>query len=130
MRIALTISLLLAVCCTSGCVRRTITITSDPPGTLVWLNDREVGRTPVTVDFLYYGTYDVRLEREGHEPKMTHGVARAPVWDNVPLDFFAEILPVEFHSRVQWHYELMPLDDDQDALRDRAESLREKLETQ
>ncbi len=40
----------------AGCVQRTITITSDPPGALVWLNDREIGRTPLDVNFVYYGT--------------------------------------------------------------------------
>jgi hypothetical protein len=47
-----------------GCVERTISITSEPRGALVYLNDEEVGRTPVSVPFTYYGVYDVRLERE------------------------------------------------------------------
>lgn len=49
----------------SGCVRRTITITSEPSGALVHLNDTEIGRTPVTVGFTHYGVYDVRLSHEG-----------------------------------------------------------------
>ncbi len=49
----------------AGCVERTITITSDPPYALVWLNDEEIGRTPVTVPFTFYGKYDVRLIHEG-----------------------------------------------------------------
>ncbi|MFB3120043.1 MAG: PEGA domain-containing protein [Stenotrophomonas maltophilia] len=40
-------------------------ITSEPPGALVWLNDREIGRTPVDVDFEFYGRYDVRLHLPG-----------------------------------------------------------------
>lgn len=46
---------------TLGCVQRTITITSNPTGALVHLNDEEVGRTPLTVPFTFYGTYDVRV---------------------------------------------------------------------
>lgn len=130
MRYLLTFALLLATLCTAGCVRRTITITTDPPGTLVWLNDREVGRSPVTVEFQYYGTYDVRLERDGYEPKMTSGVAKPPLWDNVPLDFVAEVLPMNFHSRVEWHYDMSELDDDRDALLERAETLRNELDSQ
>ncbi|MCC5829414.1 MAG: PEGA domain-containing protein [Phycisphaeraceae bacterium] len=48
-----------------GCVRRTITITSEPSGALVHLNDQEVGRTPLTIGFTHYGVYDVRLTHEG-----------------------------------------------------------------
>ena len=114
-------------CLATGCVRRTITITTDPPGTIVWLNDREVGRSPVDVDFDYYGTYDVRLEREGYEPQMTSGDAQAPWWDNVGLDLVAEVLPFPIHSRVEWHYTLEPIDDDPEALVRRARELRSKV---
>ncbi len=43
-----------------GCVERTVTITSEPDNALVYLNDEEIGRTPVTVSFTFYGVYDVR----------------------------------------------------------------------
>ncbi len=49
----------------TGCIERLITVSSQPPGALVYLNDEEVGRTPVTVPFRFYGVYDVRLEHEG-----------------------------------------------------------------
>jgi hypothetical protein len=114
-------------CLTTGCVRRTITITTDPPGTMVWLNDREVGRSPIDVDFDFYGTYDVRLEREGYEPQMTSGDAEAPWWDMVVLDLVAELMPFPVHSRVEWHYALEPLDDDPEALTRRARELRSKV---
>ncbi|MHC4710167.1 MAG: PEGA domain-containing protein [Planctomycetota bacterium] len=120
---------LLAACgwLTAGCVRRTITITTDPPAAMVWLNDREVGRSPLDVDFDYYGTYDVRLEREGYEPQMTSGDAQGPWWDIVGLDLVAELMPFTIHSRVQWHYTLEPIDDDPEALTRRARELRSKV---
>lgn len=49
----------------AGCVQRVISITSQPSGALVYLNDEEVGRTPVSVPHLFYGVYDVRLEHRG-----------------------------------------------------------------
>ena len=91
-----------------GCVRRTMRITSDPSGAVVYLNDREVGRTPVGVDFVHYGTYDVRLVREGSEALLTFGRAEPPLWDVVGLDFLAEVLPVKLESRIEWHYVLEP----------------------
>jgi hypothetical protein len=107
----------------AGCVRRTISITSEPPGALVWLNEREVGRTPVEVDFLYYGTYDVRLRKEGYEPLLTSGEANAPLWDTIPLDLAAEAVP-NAHSKIAWHYVLEPLNDDESALLERAGAMR------
>src|SRR5262249_46782603 len=50
-----TLLILLATVCASGCgVHRSLTIKSDPAGALVYLNGLEVGRTPVTRDFLWY----------------------------------------------------------------------------
>lgn len=125
-RLAATPSLL-ALAAATGCVQRTVSITTDPPGALVWLNDREIGRTPLEVGFDYYGTYDVRLEREGYEPVMTSGRANAPWWDTVGLDLVSELIPADLHSRVAWHYVLEPLDDDPDALVERARNLRARL---
>jgi hypothetical protein len=118
-----TLALLACGCLATGCVRRTITISTDPPGAMVWLNDREIGRSPVDVDFDYYGTYDVRLEREGYEPQMTSGDAKAPLWDMVGLDLVAELLPFDLHSRVEWHYALEPGKKDREALIERARTL-------
>ncbi len=110
-----------------GCVRRTIMITSEPPGALVWLNDREIGRTPVDVDFEFYGRYDVRLHLPGSEPLMTSGNASPPVWEAIGLDLIAEMVPITLHRRIKWHYVLQPRDDDPEALIGRAQRLRSEI---
>ncbi len=120
--------LLTAAVVMGGCVKRTISITSEPTGALVWLNDREIGRTPVEVEFDYYGTYDVRLQKEGYESKMTTGEAKAPWWEFIGLDLIAELTPADLHSRVEWHYQLRPADDDPAAILERAGELREQLD--
>ena len=107
-----------------GCVERTISITSDPPGALVWLNDREVGRTPVNVEFLHYGKYDVRLRLDGYDAMLTFGNATPPWWDSLGPDFFAEIVPADLHSQISWHYVLEPQNNDLGALIERANNLR------
>ncbi len=124
MKLAPIMTAALVLLIAGGCVRRTITITSEPSGALVWLNDREVGRTPVDVDFTHYGTYDVRLVHDGFEPMLTVGEAKPPLWDHMGPDLVAELIPGEVHSRVEWHYELQPLADDPEALVDRARELR------
>jgi hypothetical protein len=117
---------LLAACCT-GCVRRVIDITSDPPGARVWVNDREAGRTPCSIEFTHYGRYDVRLRREGYEPVVGFGDADAPVWDFVGADLVSEVLPARLESRVQWHFTMIPTDRDEAALVQRARQMRTGL---
>jgi hypothetical protein len=124
LRLALCLALPAGLCLSAGCVRRTMRITSDPSGALVWVNDREVGRTPVNVEFVHYGTYDVRLVKEGWEPLLTFGRASPPLWDVIPLDLLAELAPVELKNTVHWHYTLEPSDDDRAALVDRARDIR------
>jgi len=112
----------------SGCVERVIRITSEPSGALVWVNDREVGRTPLEISFIHYGRYDVRIEKEGFEPQMTFGEANAPLWDAVGPDLIAELLPLPLRSEIAWHYPLMPASTDRQALIARANELRAQSE--
>ena len=99
-----------------GCVQRMIAVTSEPAGALVWLNDQEVGRTPLEVPFTFYGTYDVRLEKEGYAPLWTVGEADPPWWDYPGPDLVAELMPWGAESRVAWHYELRTLGEAERAL--------------
>jgi hypothetical protein len=100
---------------TLGCVERKITINSDPSGALVYLNDVEIGRTPVTVPFQWYGDYDVRLTYERNigtddKPVMqryylhTHRQAKAPPFEWLGIDLFAEILPIPFKDDKVWTF--------------------------
>ncbi|MEM7230461.1 MAG: PEGA domain-containing protein [Planctomycetota bacterium] len=114
---------LCALTALSGCARRTLVITSEPDGALVWLNDREIGRTPVEVEFYDYGTYDVRLERDGFEPIMTSGHADAPWYDVPGPDLIFEANPNGRVTRT-WHYVLEPEQNDPAALLDRANAMR------
>ena len=120
-------ALLIPICAAVGCVQRTIHIDSDPSGALVYLNDEEVGRTPVDVPFMWYGTYDVRLEKDGYEPLWTTGEADAPWWEYPGPDLIAEAIPGA-RSDVYWEYDLersTPADEvDVVELNDRARMLR------
>ena len=107
MRSALLLAILAATI--AGCgVQRSLTVKSDPPGALVYLNGLEVGRTPVTRDFTWYGTYDVELRKQGYETLKTRGGVIAPWWQWPPIDFFAEMLPFRPHDRKQLSYALKP----------------------
>jgi len=112
----------------SGCVKRTLLIESDPPGALVYLNDEEVGRTPVTVPFTWYGTYDVRLEMAGYRTLHTEQELAQPWWEHPGPDLFAEMVPDKRVER-QWSFALAPAtpadEVDTDELLDHAAQMRE-----
>lgn len=93
----------------TGCVRRTMRITTEPPNALVFLNDQEVGRSEVTADFLWYGDYDVVIRKEGHETLQTHWDVKPPWYQIMPFDFFAEVLwPGTLHDVQTAHFVLSP----------------------
>lgn len=96
-----------AVLALAGCRTRTLEINSDPPGALVWLNDEQVGRTPLETDFVFYGEYDVRLHLDGYVPVSTHANAAAPLSEQPGIDFFTQ--PFPGRSTTQWNFLLQPL---------------------
>lgn len=89
-----------------GCVERRLLITSEPAGALVYLNDQEVGRTPLEVPFTWYGTYAVRLEREGYKTLQTEQIADRPWWEAPGPDLFAEAMPGK-RVEIAWHLEML-----------------------
>ena len=91
-----------------GCVERRLVVESDPPGALVWLNDQEVGRTPLEREFVWYGTYDVRLRKEGYQTVRTRSKVWAPWWQIPPLDLIAELVPARLQDRKRLSYTLEP----------------------
>jgi hypothetical protein len=92
-----------------GCVERQLTINTQPQGALVVLNDEEIGTSPVTVSFNWYGDYNVRISKEGYETLKTHRKLKGPWYDKFPFDFFAQILnPKRIVDSYEWTFALAP----------------------
>jgi hypothetical protein len=122
-------TVILAGLALTGCygqVQRTLTIDSEPQGARCWLNDNEVGRTPVTVSFTWYGMYAVRLETPGYESLVTTAKVEAPYYEWVPLDLaFETVVPGVRTDAHEFRFALKRAEPvDPDALRQRAEGLR------
>src|SRR5262245_37221759 len=84
----------------AGCIERTVTIRTEPEDALVYLNDDEVGRSPVTVPFTWYGDYDVIIRKEGYDTLKTHHRLETPWYDLPGIDLFTEtLLPFTIHDR-------------------------------
>jgi hypothetical protein len=114
---------------TTGCVgvRRELTVESEPAGAVVYLNGDEVGRTPMTKEFTYYGTADVVLRKEGYETLQDRPRVHAPWWQVPPFDLIAEAFALTDRQRLS--YELTPKEQilDLDALVQRGQELRGDL---
>lgn len=93
----------------SGCVRRKVTVNTEPSGAVIWLNDEEIGRSPATVDFLWYGDYDVVARLKGYETLRTHHRLVEPWYQAPGIDFIAEVLyPGWIVDSREMHFELSP----------------------
>ena len=86
------VALLALLASAGGCVERTLKISSQPPGARVFVNDEEIGVTPLKFSFTWYGDYDVILRKTGYQTLKTHHRVAAPWFQWAPLDFFFEIL--------------------------------------
>ncbi len=92
-----------------GCVERKLTINTQPQGALITLNDEEIGISPVTASFEWYGDYCVRINKEGYQTLNTHRRLKGPWYDKFPFDFFAMLNPRKTINSYEWTFELAPL---------------------
>lgn len=76
----------------TGCLYRRMTIHSDPPGALVLLEGEEIGYTPCSVDFTYYGTREITLVKDGYETLTVMQKVRTPWYQYTPIEFVSDNL--------------------------------------
>jgi len=119
----------LAAVVLGGCVERRLTINTDPQGATVILNDQEIGDSPVTVPFNWYGDYWVRVAKDGYETLDTHRNLKAPLHDHFPFDFFAQVLyPGRIVDSYEWTFDLAPKQyPTRDQLIEKADALRDNV---
>ena len=91
--VALVCVALMLISC-GGCLRRRLTVRSNPPGAVVYIDRRTepIGATPVSTSFTYYGTRTIQLVKDGHET-LTIQQNFSPPWYQIPpIDFVVENL--------------------------------------
>ena len=110
----------------NGCVRRRLTIRSNPPGALVVIDDQEIGTTPVSTYYTYYGTRKIQLFRDGYKTVTQYHTVTTPWWQIPPIDFFSEHFSLREKRDERFvDFVLEPLPAvDGEALRQRAHQLR------
>jgi hypothetical protein len=108
-QLALLIGLVSGLYTCSGCVERRYTIRSDPPGALAIVNGEEIGPTPVSRSFTYYGDRKITLLLDGYATKTVIEPIPAPWWDNIALEFFVEnLIPYTFRDEREYVFPLEP----------------------
>jgi hypothetical protein len=119
--------LALVVCALQvGCVQRRLTIKTNPPGAMVYVDDYPIGTTPCSTDFIYYGTRKVRIVKSGFETLTVMQPIPAPWYQYPVLDFVTEnLVPGEIRDERTVEYQLQPqtIIPEQQLL-ERAENLR------
>jgi hypothetical protein len=124
--------LLAATTLSSGCVERRYTLRTNPPGALAIVNGEEIGQTPVSAPFFYYGDREITLIRDGYETRTVIQPINAPWWDNLLTEFFTEnLVPFHLRDEREFNYQLTQASMSQASdLRDRAEELRSQARIQ
>jgi len=57
------------------------------------------------VPFKFYGTYDVRLEKDGYKPLWTAQKTDTPWWEAPGPDLIAEAIP-NVKTEQSWHFDM------------------------
>ncbi len=109
-----------------GCVRRRLSVASNPPGATVYMDGKPIGRTPFSYNFDFYGKREFRVVKEGYETKTKMMRLRAPWYQWPGIDFVTEVvLPGKLTDRPMMVFDLEPVRvTDSDRLVVRAEDFR------
>ncbi len=103
------ILILLSACTQIGCVHRRFTVHSNPPGALLRVDGSDVGYTPASVDFTWYGTREVQLLKDGYETQTQMVSISAPWYQRFPLDFFSDnLLGTHVSDHRQFSFQMQP----------------------
>lgn len=120
------IALLPILVITSGCMRRSMMIRSNPPGARVFVDGYEIGATPVSHDFTYYGKRRIKLVKDGFQTVEVLQSISTPWYQLPPIDFITDnLIPGEIHDRRAFDFTMAPRRMVQpERLLERAEELR------
>jgi PEGA domain-containing protein len=130
-RLALAACLALLCVVSTGCVRRRLTVRSNPPGAQVYVDNQEIGTTPCSASFIYYGTRTITVMKNGYRTEKIFQRLNPPWYEITPLDFVSENLsPLETRDERIVDVQLVPEEMvPQQKLLDRAQSLRDSART-
>lgn len=120
------ILVLLVLILNVGCVQRRLIVRSQPEGARVTIDNQVVGHTPVPVPYVYHGTRDIMLEKDGFQTLKVKQRIRPRWYEYFPLSFFSNNLAFrELRDERILDFQLEPkFQTNENELIDRANDLR------
>jgi hypothetical protein len=102
-------SIVVLSCGLCGCVERRYTVRTDPPGALAIVNGEEIGPTPVSRSYTYYGPREITLIADGYQTQTIIQPVERPWYDNYITEFFSEnLIPWTIRDEREFVYKLQP----------------------
>lgn len=90
--LAVWLILVFMVTVNSGCLRRRMTIRTNPPGAQVYVDRQLIGTSPASTSFIYYGTRHIEVVADGYRTEKVLRKLNPPWYQLPPLDFISETL--------------------------------------
>lgn len=79
-------------CISTGCVRRRMTVRTNPSGAMVYIDKQPIGRSPISASTTYYATREIEAVRDGYRTEKIFRTFSPPWYQIPPLDFITETL--------------------------------------
>ncbi|WP_161491732.1 PEGA domain-containing protein [Sedimentisphaera salicampi] len=115
----------------AGCVNRELKVITKPENADVYLNGEQIGSSPVSTNFNWYGTYDVKIAKKGFKTLQQTAEIKRPLHDYFPFDIFAGIFNSGKTYTYRWHFDLEKArEPSREALVERANNLAERAEAE
>lgn len=84
--------LVLVLLLNAGCLRRRMTVRTNPPGAQVYVDRQLVGPSPASTSFTYYGTRHIEVVADGYRTEKVLRNLNPPWYQLPPLDFITETI--------------------------------------
>jgi hypothetical protein len=97
---------------------------------MVFVDNQQIGTTPCSVDFIYYGTREIRLVKPGYETLTVNQPIPMPWYQIPPIDFVSEnLIPTNIQDHRTVAFDLQPqIIVPTEQLLDRANQLRQETQ--
>jgi hypothetical protein len=75
-----------------GCIRRRLTVRTQPAGAAVYVDKQYIGNSPTATSVTYYGTREIEVVRDGYRTEKVLRRFNPPWYQLPPIDFLSETL--------------------------------------
>lgn len=101
-----------------GCVTRTINIETSPSNASIYIDNKYVGESPVSIPFTHYGTRKITIEKRDENERLVYKrkiifeEIKAPFYELFPIDIISEVvLPIKYEDNHYFNYQLEELEE-------------------